>query len=338
MRGFRIERTQSAVKREDDNMNALVCDLGGTSCRLGLAYGGALINSTVKRLENNDFSDFTQLLGHYLHLVNGPQVKATVIAVAAPIDGECVAMTNRDWLIDKSEIAQLTGVAQVNFINDFEALGHSLSRIEELETSPILPGDAEPRGSVRLVLGSGTGFNSAANLGKSQVVFSESGHTTFPSETALDRDLRVCITEEFGRCSLDRVLSGAGLHLIYRVICARAGREANFSNTHEIVDGSFTYRDTCAIAACREFARLLGRTAGDLSLLFLPYGGVYLSGGLTRALAGVIEEQGGPFASCFLSKGRMSVAMRRFPVHLILDDNAALIGCLSWLKNFPANK
>ncbi len=313
-------------------MNALVCDLGGTSCRLGLANHQALAPASVRVIANDRHSGFSDLLAAYVSDVAASDVTEVVIALAAPVTGDFVELTNRDWVISKSEIRQVTGAASVHFINDFEALGHSLGLPAQLHTQSVLSGDQLPDG-VRLVLGGGTGFNCAARLGSGEVVCCEAGHTTFAVETEIDERLRDRFTSEFGRCSNDRLLSGSGLVAIYREVCVLAGAPATFSGSAGIVEAGLGGSDPLALLACEEFCRMIGRAAGDLALIFLAAGGVFLTGGVTRALMPILREKNGPFHRAFIAKGRMTDLASTFPVHLILDDSAALLGCVGHLRN-----
>ncbi len=313
-------------------MNTLVCDLGGTNCRLALVDGNnQLIAQTIRHLSNDDFSVFTDLLTHYVSSQPGCAINTIVVALAAPIDSDAIALTNRDWTIDKNLIAAAIGADCIHFINDFEALGYALGNRDALDLRPIGVSQETLPTATRLVLGAGTGFNCAARTGHGEVLACEAGHTTMPAETDLDRVLQARFTHSFGRCSLERILSGDGLVALYHALCAETGHPATLSGSHAIARAG-TER-TCPVAAraCMEFARILGRSAGDLALLFQALGGVHLTGGVTVALAPVLMDPAGPFLRAFRAKGRMSGAMQTFQTYLIVDDSAALIGCIEWL-------
>jgi glucokinase (EC 2.7.1.2) len=84
-----------------------------------------------------------------------------------------------------------------------------------------------------------------------------------------------------------------------------------------------------ARAAAELFARLLGAEAGNLALIHLPFGGLYLCGGVARAFAAHLGPMG--FAENFRDKGRFSAFMDDFPVCIVEDDYAALTGCAAYL-------
>lgn len=318
-------------------MTQLVCDLGGTHCRLALVHHGNMVPETCTSLSNDGFQSFDALLSHYLQQpALSAQFTDVVVALAAPITGDRVALTNRNWMLDRNAISQICGGAAVFLINDFEALGHALNRTNDLSLRAITPDLLKSGGKTRIILGAGTGFNSAACTASGEVVCSETGHTTLAVETDIDRHLQKEFSGRFGRCSQERVLSGIGLIAVYHAVCEREGQDAQFSCSFDIVQSGISGDNPCAVRACTEFARVLGRSAGDLALTFMAYGGVFLNGGVTRALAPFLTSYDGPFAVAFRHKGRMAEQMKQFPIYLIQDDCAALFGCMDWLNRRTA--
>ena len=126
-------------------------------------------------------------------------------------------------------------------------------------------------------------------------------------------------------------MSGNGLREIYAFVCGRAGRPCRAQTSAEIAAAAVAGSDEQAVAAAHLFLRLLGRVAGDLALTFLPHGGIYLYGGVCRALAPLIVTTD-TFRDAFRAKGRMGPFMADFDAHLLLDDRIALIGCVEWLR------
>jgi glucokinase len=88
--------------------------------------------------------------------------------------------------------------------------------------------------------------------------------------------------------------------------------------------------DKLADEAVRTFIRILGTVAGNLTLIQLPFGGVYLIGGMARAMAPYFDRFG--FAAAYRDKGRFAGFMNNFSVSVVEDDYAALIGCASHLN------
>lgn len=308
-----------------------VCDLGGTHCRIGQYVDGDLNAASVARFKNSDHASFPALMRHYHDSSGMAPAERLVIALAAPVTGDVVALTNLDWTIDRDEISRATGVPDVLLINDFEALGHALSSPQSLELRCLNEGDGDNSGT-KLILGAGTGFNCAARLSNGSVVCCEAGHSTFVAETEFDRALQQRFTQDFGRCSFDRVLSGSGLGAIYQTVCSLENRTPVHATSHQIIPAALGPDDALATRACHEFVRILGRAAGDLALVFLATGGVYVTGGVARGLAAFMSGPDSRFLPAFKAKGRMAGTMATFPVSLVLDDNTALRGCLEWTR------
>ena len=306
-----------------------VCDLGGTHCRIGQYVDGWLDAASVARFRNSEHASFAALMAHYHASAGVAPAGRMVIALAAPVIGDAVALTNLDWIIDRHEISRVVGVPEVFLINDFEALGHALSAPQSLRLCNLQEGSGAGNGP-RLILGAGTGFNCAARLVNGSVVFCEAGHSSFVAETELDRALQARISQKHGRCSNDRVLSGSGLAEIYLTLCELEGQTPRHATSQQIVPAALGQDDDLAVRTCREFARMLGRAAGDLALVFLATGGVYTTGGMAHALQRFMVGPDSSFMLAFKAKGRMAGTMEAFPVELVLDDNAALLGCHEW--------
>lgn len=313
-------------------MTAMVCDLGGTNCRLALWDGqtGQLVR--VARYTNADFTSFPALLANYLDASGRPALERVAIALAAPVENDSTRLTNLDWTLETAEILETTGAARVDFLNDLEALAWAVHSRPELQSQELSATGDAPRNATRLVIGIGTGFNSAAVTPEGQVISSETGHVTFPAQTDLDRRIQEWATRRFGRCSIERVLSGSGLEAIHSQIHDEPAPSGAGPGSHDIVAKGVAGSDPAAMASCREFCRILGTVAGDLALAFMAEGGIYLNGGVARAMVPLLAAESGEFITAFRSKGRMQTRMSRFPIFLLTDDTAALLGCVAWLE------
>jgi glucokinase len=314
-------------------MIGLVCDLGGTNCRVGSVNDGALLLDTVRNYQNSEFGSFLELLQHHVCTSGARRPDTVVIAMAAPIQGNRATLTNRNWTIDTSEISSVFDGARVSLINDLEALGHTLGQIGQVRTKSLFASHKNAKGP-RLVVGVGTGFNCAVWMKAGVVATCEAGHATFTVETDLDRSVQADFTQRFGRCSTDRVLSGSGLLAIYEVICKMNHKTATLSDPKSVVDAAISGADQFAHMACDEFLRILGREVGDLALTFLPKGGIFLAGGVANALLSVLSHRETSFYPAFVSKGRMTDLLGEFSISVLEDSFASLHGC-AVLQNQP---
>ncbi|GAA4173787.1 glucokinase [Shinella granuli] len=317
-------------------MLALACDIGGTNTRLGLVRDGILLPGSAGSYANDHFEDFYAVAATYLRGRGENRVDSVCIALAAVATAEGATLTNRDWTIRRDRVAETCGADRVDFINDFEALGYAMGQVEKLETQCLTPGRAPRQPGPRLVLGAGTGFNASAWCpsrfgGAPHVVAAECGHMTLPLAGAAEFSLQGALSAGRGRASVERALSGRGLFEIYQWQCAEAGRAPCVATAAEVSRLAVARADRDCEQAGHTFMRLLGRVCGDLALAYLPFSGVYLSGGVSRAFAGPLVQDP-TFLDAFRAKGRQTDFMERFPVHLLLDDRTALQGCAEWLR------
>lgn len=308
----------------------LVADIGGTNTRVALADGKVLREGTIRRFRNAEFAGLETILRRYLSEAGVADCDGACVAAAGPVRGGAAQMTNLDWIIDGNALARATSAGTVAILNDLQAQGHALGHIAPGNLRPVVEGPVASADAARLVIGVGTGFNAApvheTPWGR-VVAASECGHVNMPIRTAADLRLAHFVESAHGFPGVEDVMSGRGLERLYSFVTteARAPLEATAA---EIVAGIAAPGP--AQQAVRLMIRLLGAEAGNLALIHLPFGGVYLCGGVARALAPHLAAMG--FAESFRDKGRFAGFMQNFAVSVITDDYAALTGCAVYLS------
>ncbi len=313
------------------NTYSLVADIGGTNTRVALANGRQIIDGTIRRYRNTDFPGLESVLTRYIADEDGVDPIAACVAVAGPVRDGRATMTNLDWTIDKDTLARATKAETVAILNDLQAQGHALGHIDTANIRTILPGPAGHANAAKLVIGVGTGFNAAPvfDLEHGRIVTpSESGHANLPIRNEME--LRLCqfVSTAHGFPAVEDVLSGRGLERVYAFL----GQEANDpreSSAQDIMEACKSGSDPRATQAAQLFTRILGTVCGNLSLIQLPFGGVYLVGGVARAFAPHLSQFG--FGDAFRDKGRFAGFMSNFAVSVIEDDYAALTGSAAHL-------
>ena len=90
----------------------------------------------------------------------GARPRAATFAVAAPVDGEEIALTNRQWRFRRGDFGRRFGFSPFVVVNDFEAIAWALPRLGAADTRPLGRGQPAPRGGAKVVLGPGTGWAS----------------------------------------------------------------------------------------------------------------------------------------------------------------------------------
>ncbi len=320
------------------NTLSVVADIGGTNTRVALADGPRVLAKTIRRYANKDFPGLETILRQFIEDEDGVDAAAACVAVAGPVRDGRAHMTNLDWTIDAATVARATQAETVSILNDLQAQGHALGHLEADSVQTVVEATGEPPSpqAARLVVGVGTGFNAAPvyeTAAGRLVPPSECGHANLPIRT--ERELRLCqfVSTAHGFPAVEDVLSGRGLERVYAFIGDEAGdpREVGAA---EIMAACADDSDPRAGEAVALFARMLGTVCGNLALIQLPFGGVYLVGGVARAFAPYLAQFG--FADAFRDKGRFAGFMGNFGVSVVVDDYAALTGSAAHLAALGA--
>jgi glucokinase len=308
----------------------LLADLGGTNTRVALAEGRKVRHDTIRRIPNKDHANLDSVLKAYLQAEGRPGVDGACVAAAGPVRDGIAEMTNLSWVIRPEDIAAVTGAADVAILNDLQAQGHALGHLTPGTTRQVLPGQPQGAGASQLVVGVGTGFNAAPvheGRGGRIVAASECGHVALPVRTPAELSLTLFVQQTHGYPEVEEVLSGRGVERVYEWVTTEAGAPAR--RTAADIMAAIDTGEPLALRAGEVFVRALGAVVGDLALIHLPFGGIYLIGGVARAFTPHFDRFG--FATAFRDKGRFSSLMDEFPLSVVEDDYAALTGCASYL-------
>jgi glucokinase len=316
------------------NTLSLVADIGGTNTRCALANGTQILQETVRRYVNTDYPGLEDVLRQYLRDEGEVDPGAACIAVAGPVRDGRATLTTLDWAIDRGTLSRATKTETVAILNDLQAQGHALNTLQTDSLRSLVVGTSpEPSAqAVKLVVGVGPGFNATPVFSTSGGVFvppSEAGHANLPIRT--EKELRLCkfVSTAHGFPAVEDVLSGRGLERVYAFL----GQEADdprAAAAKDIMASCAQGDDTRAAEAAALFCHILGTVCGNLSLIQLPFGGVYLVGGVARAMAPYLGQFG--FVDAFRDKGRFAGFMSNFSVSVVEDDYAALIGSASHIE------
>ncbi|MFV0490996.1 MAG: glucokinase [Pseudorhodobacter sp.] len=318
---------------------SLVADIGGTNTRVALAEGLQIQKSTIRRFHNTNQAGLAEVLRIYLTDEENPLLSGACVAVAGPVHDNTAKLTNLDWVIDAATLKEASGASHVAVLNDLQAQGHALGQIPHAQITSLIEGPSPPAGSARLVIGIGTGFNAAPvheNMQGRIVLPSECGHITLPVRDDAGLRLSRFITRAHGYPEIEEVLSGRGLETLHAFVSEEAGTSRRLSSAEIATSlADDTRNDPFVTQTGRHFARVLGMVCGDLALTHLPFGGIYLCGGVTRSIAPHLIRLG--LSEAFRDKGRFSPLMRKFAISVIEDDYAALTGCAAYLSRINGN-
>ncbi len=310
---------------------ALVADIGGTTARFAIADLDRLTVSNRIAFHVAEFPSLQAAVAAYrVHVPQHPPTAA--FALAAPLVGERVEMTNAAWAFTRDELRAAAGVANLVLVNDYAALAYSLPHLTPDDLHQIGGGAPMPR-QTKAVIGPGTGLGVAA-LAWSDAGWvplpTEGGHVTFAAETGEE----IAIIDRIGAdgpVAAEDLLSGPGIVTLYRVLSEIGGRSvAPLPGAAEITRRALAAEDTVAEDVLRRFAVWLGRFAGDAALGFGARGGIYLAGGIPPKIMPALTD--GAMRRAFDNKGRMSGYVRDIPLYAITADDAGLRGAAAALN------
>ncbi|MEY3959394.1 MAG: putative glucokinase, partial [Pseudomonadota bacterium] len=289
---------------------------------------------SIRRYANAGFPNLEAVLTRYLAESGAPKVSGVCVAAAGPVRDGVASMTNLDWTITGAGLTAATGAAKTAILNDLQAQGHALGRIAPQHLREVIAGPSKP-GAAMLVVGLGTGMNAApvheTPWGR-VVAASECGHISMPVRTDEDHRLSRFVAEvgphAHGFAGVEDVLAGRGLERIYAFAAREAGQDRTKSGAEIMAD--VAAGDPVARHAAGLYVHLLGQELGNLALIHLPFGGIYLIGGVARAMQPHFDAMN--LTAHFRDKGRFAEFMDSFSVRIVEDDYAALTGCAAYLS------
>ena len=303
---------------------ALVGDIGGTNSRFGLMQPDSTQIRNVEVLKNSRFGSLEESIGAYLKMQGVTALAAAAVAVAGPIDGETVGLTNRDWRFSRESLRQAANARRFRLLNDFEALALSLPYLEGDDIVQI-GGETPSKPAVKIVLGPGTGLGMATLAplphGGWMALPGEVGHITLPVATKEEFDWREKMTKPGVPFESEDAITGGGLLLMYRTIAEKPAQQT----PEEVLQAALAGTDAAAVKTLDQFIIWLARIAGDAAMTMQARGGVYLAGGIAPSIAGQLKT--GPFRAIFQEKGRLAHVMRPIPVYVIIEKFPAFKGC-----------
>lgn len=311
-------------------MEIVAGDIGGTNARFAIARieGGRVVDLGEPHVfATADHASLPLAWRAFAEQVGRPPSTAASLAVAAPIRGEVLKLSNNPWVIRPATLANELGVDDLLLINDFGAVGHAVAHAGPEYFRPIAGPDADlPREGVITIAGPGTGLGVAALLrrgGRAFVIETEGGHMDFAPLDSLEEAILARLRAQHRRVSVERIVSGPGLAAIHATIAKLEGRPVEPREDKELWTAALDGGDPLAVAALDRFCLSLGSVVGDLALAH-GAAGVVLAGGLGARLADHLPRSG--FAGRFAAKGRFEAMMAAMPVRLITHPQPGLFG------------
>lgn len=305
-------------------------DLGGTHARFAIAEvadGRVVSLGEPVTLKTAEYASLQTAWEAFGAQAGRPLPRAAAIAVASPIGGELIKLTNNPWIIRPALIPERLKVDRFRLINDFGAVGHAVAQVGPKHFAHVCgPDIALPDSGAITVCGPGTGFGVAQVLhagGRYHVIATEGGHRDFAPLDSIEDALLKRLRATFTRVSCERVVAGPGIVAIYQTLAEIEGRAVQHLDDRAIWTLALEGRDSLALAALDRFCLALGAVAGDLALAHGPTA-VVIAGGLGLRLKDRLLQSG--FEQRFTAKGRFHGLMKSVPVKIITHPQPGLFG------------
>jgi glucokinase len=316
--------------------HVLAGDIGGTKTALAVhavEHGGAPVLVRERDYVSHEYPGLEQVVAAFVAEGKEP-IAAAAFGIAGPVVDDAVTTTNLPWRIERPRLSRELGGVPVRLMNDLESTAYGALFLGPDELLTLNAGVERP--GHRAVIAAGTGLGQAFLYwtGHAHVpVATEGGHTDFAPRTVEEDGLLRFLRARFGRVSYERVVSGPGLHDLFRFLdeelrrpVAPAVRARMASEDASAVIGEAATAGTCA--TCREavelFVAAYGAQAGNLALTVMAIGGVYVGGGIAPKILPLVRA--GAFMRAFVDKGRYQALMREIPVRVILNPRTGLLG------------
>lgn len=309
----------------------LLADIGGTNARFALETAPHCFEA-VAVLACNEYADLSAAVAAYLSRLDvrqvwGGAIAHAAIAIANPVDGDLVQMTNHHWSFSIQQLRRELGLQTLLVVNDFTALAMALPQLAEHERIQIGGGRAQAGRAIGLIgAGTGLGVSGIIPAGERWIpLASEGGHVTFAPADETEVDILRLVWQEYPHVSAERLISGMGLELLYRALQSLAGQpQAEPLSAAEISRRALDRSCALCLKAVEVFCAMLGTIAGNLAMTLGATGGMYIGGGIVPRLGHLFA--GSAFRQRFEAKGRFATYLTQIPTYLITAEYPAFLG------------
>jgi glucokinase len=306
----------------------MIADIGGTYARFALETAPGRFERTAS-LRCAEHADFHAAVSAYLATLPADATRIlehAAIAIANPVEGDQVRMTNYHWRFSIEQMRERLGLQTLVVVNDFTALAMALPRLTPGQRRQVGGGEARER-SVMGVIGAGTGLGVSGLIPAYDgwvALGTEGGHTSFAPRDEREVAILQYAQREYGHVSFERLLSGPGIELIHRALLDRAGQPPAALAAPEITRRALAGSDPLCNEALDTFCAVLGTTAGNLAVTLGAFGGVYIGGGIVPRLGAYFDRS--PFRARFEDKGRFAEYVGTIPSFVITAEQATFVG------------
>jgi glucokinase len=319
----------------------LAGDIGGTKTNVALFQtNGSEVGPVVRqqKFRSGGYDSLEAILKEFIGETK-PKIRGACFGIAAPVIEGFAKTPNLNWTVSADSLADLLEIERVSLINDLEATAHGIPALNDTQLLTLNSGEVKDDGH-RALIAAGTGLGMVGIFyrgGHYYPLASEGGHSDYAPHETIEIELLEYLKEKFGRhVSWERVLSGPGLFNVYCFLRDRGYFEEppwlaeqinSGDKTAAVSTAALTNKSELAVKALDMFVALYGAMAGNLALLMMATGGLYIGGGIAPKISEKLKD--GTFMNAFTDKGRLSSVLAGIPVRVILEDKTALFGAAS---------
>jgi glucokinase len=311
----------------------LVADIGGTNTRLALVEPGRVV-TRVRVCATDEGPELADIVESYIaDEAGGTRPTAAVLAIAAPVTGDEVTLTNFPWTFSVEGLRQRLKLNRLRVINDFVANAYALPHLGDGDRMQV-GGGAPVKGKPRGVLGPGSGLGVSAIVpgegGALIPISGEGGHVTMSPADECEGAVLDLMRRRFDHVSAERVLSGPGILNLYNALCEISGERQEQFTPAQITDVKTGENHPRAHEATEMFCAMLGTVAGNLALTLGARGGIYIAGGIVPRLGARFAQS--QFRERFEAKGRFRDYLAAVPTYVVTRPYPALLGAAKLLE------
>jgi glucokinase len=316
----------------------LLADVGGTNARFAWQAAPGAPISDIRILPCADFPRLQDAMRAYIDGQGRGAPVSVAMAIANPVTGDMVRMTNHHWSFSRAAVMAEFGLRTFRLLNDFTALALALPDIPSHERRQVGGGTAAAGVAMGLV-GAGTGLGVSGLLPNGRggwiPLEGEGGHVTLPAVTARERAVMDGLILRYGHASAERVCCGQGLVDTCAILCHADGAATHgLESPSGVTEAALVAGHPQALETLNIFCAMLGSVAGNLALTLVARGGVFVGGGIVPRLGAWFD--GSPFRERFDNKGRFTPLLADMPVWVITSaQSPALLGAARALEAQP---
>jgi glucokinase len=315
---------------------SLLADVGATNARFALLDARGRFQR-VRVLACEDYPSIQKALAAYLDdellLTDLKRVDAAALAVAGPVTGDRVALTNHPWSFSIDQLHRHLAIGKLVVVNDFVAVARAIPRLKRNDRYQVGDGKALARAAIG-VLGPGSGLGISGLVPSAEewsAISGEGGHVTMAPVTIRESVVLDRMRLRFDHVSAERVLSGPGLINLYNTLAEIDGIPASSYTSAQIVDLGICGGEAHCREAVEMFCAMLGTIAGNLALTLGAHGGIYIAGGIVPKLGPAFAASS--FRKRFEDKGRLRPYIADIPTYVITQPIPAFVGLAALLAD-----